>query len=268
MHHASASFRLLSGVLTLLLVSASSARAQQDTAQVTHGASATTGNVTTAIVTGTVRSAQDSEPLMGVQVLIKGTRHWSLTNHEGSFRLDRLQPGAVTIEFRPAHRAPLSYPLALEAGKTTNLAVKVDTLSVALPEVVVEGADKPAAKMGEFFRHKNSGHGGTFITRAQIEKKQPRVMSDMLRQVPGLRVDCGFGTCQVQSFEEARRIMGNCPIQYFLDGTPFQGDIDELTPDQVEGIEVYRGSSTIPPEFNSGTSMCGVIAVWSRVPGR
>jgi CarboxypepD_reg-like domain/TonB-dependent Receptor Plug Domain len=255
--------RLASVCLALSLVCGPTARAQ-DSAQARPPSPVTT----TSIVTGTVISAQDSQPLMGVQVLIKGTRHWAITNQNGRFRLERLTPGTATIEFRPANRAPLSYPLTLEAGKTTNLAVQVDTRSVALPEVVVEGDDKPAAKMGEFIRHKDSGHGGYFITRAEIEKKQPRVMSDMLRSIPGLRVDCGFGTCQVQSFEEARRIMGGCPIQYFLDGTPFSGDIDELTPDQVEGIEIYRGSSTIPPEFNTGTSMCGVIAVWSRVPGK
>ncbi len=263
MHRVRASFRLLSGCLTLTLALGATARAQ-DSAQ----APPSKTDVTTAIVTGTVIGAQTGEPLMGVQVLIKGTRHWAITDQEGSFRLARVQPGEVTIEFRPAHRAPITHTLTLEPGKTINLSVKVDTRTVSLPEVVVEGTNKPALKMGEFFRHKNSGHGGYFITRADIEKKQPRVMSDMLRRVPGLRVDCNFGSCQVQTFEEARRIMGNCPIQYFLDGAPFSGDIDEMAPDQIEGIEIYRGSATIPPEFNTGTSMCGVIAVWSRVPGR
>jgi hypothetical protein len=264
MHSVPASFRFVSGLFALVLACGSVVQAQDSTQ-----ARPSSTRPPTASVTGTVTSAQDSEPLMGVQVLVKGTRHWALTNQTGSFRLDGLTPGAVTIEFRPQHRGPLAYPLTLAPGKTINLAVKVDTRhAVALPEVVVEGADKPAAKMGEFLRHKNAGHGGYFITRTEIEKKQPRVMSDMLRRVPGLRVDCGFGTCQVQTFEEARRIMGGCPIQYFLDGAPFGGDIDELTPDQIEGIEIYRGSSTIPPEFNTGTSMCGVIAVWSRVPGR
>jgi hypothetical protein len=263
-HNVLASFRFSSALLALVLTCAAVARAQ-DTTQ----AQPASTRALRSAVTGTVISAQDSEPLMGVQVLIKGTRHWALTDQAGNFRLAGLTPGAVTIEFRPQHRGPLEYPLTLEPGKTANLAVKVDTRhAVALPEVVVEGEDKPAAKMGEFLRHKNAGHGGYFITRAEIEKKQPRVMSDMLRRVPGLRVDCGFGTCQVQTFEEARRLVGGCPIQYFLDGTPFGGDIDELTPDQVEGIEVYRGSSTVPPEFNTGTSMCGVIAVWSRVPGK
>jgi hypothetical protein len=263
-HSVPAFFRFSSSLFVLVLACGAVAQAQDSTQARPSGARSSTS-----AVTGIVISAQDSEPLMGVQVLIKGTRHWALTNQAGDFRLDGLTPGAATIEFRPQHRGPLAYALTLEAGKTTNLVVKVDTRhAVALPEVVVEGEDKPAAKMGEFFRHKNAGHGGYFITRAEIEKKEPRVMSDMLRRVPGLRVDCGFGTCQVQTFEEARRIMGGCPIQYFLDGAPFAGDIDELTPDQVEGIEIYRGSSTIPPEFNTGTSMCGVIAVWSRVPGR
>ena len=263
-HHVPASFRLLSGLVTLALASASAARAQQDSAQAPSSSSVPT----TAIVTGTVISAQDSQPLMGVQVIIKGTHHWGLTNQRGRFRLAGLQPGAATIEFRPANRGPLTYALTLEPGKTTHLAVQVDTRAVALPEVVIEGADRPAAKMDEFNRHKNAGRGGYFITRTEIEKKQPRVMSDMLRNVPGLRVDCALGTCQVQTFEEARRLAGGCPIQYFLDGTPFAGDIDELTPDQVEGIEIYRGSATIPPDYNTGTAMCGVIAVWSRVPGR
>jgi hypothetical protein len=219
-------------------------------------------------ITGRVVAAQTGEPLMGVQVLIRGTRRWGLTNQEGVFRVTDLKPGPQVIEFRNPNRAPVVYTLTLEADKITELAVKIDTRTVALPEVVIEGKEtQPPAKMQDFFSRKTAGHGGYFITRKDIEERQPRVLSDMMRRVPGLRVDCDFGSCQVTSFTEARRIMGGCPIQYFLDGVPFSGDVDELTPDQVEGIEIYRGSSSIPPQFNTGTSMCGVIAVWSRVPG-
>jgi hypothetical protein len=37
----------------------------------------------------------------------------------------------------------------------------------------------------------------------------------------------------------------------------------------VEGIEVYSGASTIPPQFNTreGTTICGVVLIWTRVPG-
>lgn len=244
---------------TLGLALASYAHAQDQTAQ---------KPTATAGIIGTVSSAQNGEPLMGIQVLVKGTRRWTVTNQDGAFQLAGLIPGAQTIEFRHPNRAPIVYPITLEADKMTELAVSVDTRTVALPEVVIEGKQRePTAKMSEFFSRKAAGHGGYFVTRKEIEERQPRVLSDMLRRVPGLRVDCDFGSCRVTSFTETRRIMGACPIQYFLDGTPFLGDIDEMTPDQVEGVEVYRGSSSIPPQFNTGTSMCGVIAIWSRVPG-
>lgn len=222
----------------------------------------------TSVVTGVVTAAQTGEALMGVQVVIRGSRRWAITNQDGVFRLEGLKAGPYVLEFRHPNRAPIVHNLTLEPDQTVELAVRIDTRTVALPEVVIEGREtQPAAKMHDFNSRRAAGHGGYFVTRKDIEERQPRVLSDMLRRVPGLRVDCDFGSCRVRSFSETRRIMGPCPIQYFLDGIPFLGDVDEMTPDQIEGIEIYRGSSSIPPQFNTGTSMCGVIAIWSRVPG-
>ncbi len=253
------SLRFAGAAWLLALATQGVARAQDQQAQ---------QSAATSEVAGVVTAAQTGEPLMGVQVVIRGTRRWGITNQDGAFRLRGLKPGPYIIEFRHPNRAPVVYNLTLDPEKTTELAVRIDIRTVALPEVVIEGKEtQPAAKMQDFFSRKSAGHGGYYITRKEIEERQPRVLSDMMRRVPGLRVDCDFGSCQVRTFTEARRIMGGCPIQYFLDGVPFTGDVDELTPDQVEGIEIYRGSSSIPPQFNTGTSMCGVIAVWSRVPG-
>lgn len=251
----------VAGVLLLVLPlrTPSPARAQDQQSQ---------QQAATSVVAGIVTAAQTGEPLMGIQVVIRGSRRWAITNQDGLFRLEGLKPGPTVLEFRHPNRAAIVHNLTLEPDQTTELAVRVDTRTVALPEVVIEGKEtQPAAKMHDFNSRMAAGHGGYFVTRKEIEERQPRVLSDMLRRVPGLRVDCDFGSCRVNSFSETRRIMGACPIQYFLDGIPFLGDVDEMTPDQIEGIEVYRGSSSIPPQFNTGTSMCGVIAIWSRVPG-
>jgi iron complex outermembrane receptor protein len=165
--------------------------------------------VATAGVSGIVTAAQDSLPLMGVQVVIRGTRRWAITNQEGAFRLEGLKPGGYVIEFRHPNRAPVVYNLTLEPAQVTDLAVRIDTRTVALPEVVVEGREtQPAVKMTDFLARKSAGHGGYFITRKEIDDRQPRVLSDMMRRVPGLRVDCDFGTCHVVSFTEARRLGG------------------------------------------------------------
>ena len=90
MQTGSVSVRVLGGYLTLALAFGVTARAQ-DSTQATPLPTPARPGATTAIVTGTVISAQDSEPLKGVQVLVKGTRHWAITNPEGGVRLDRVQ---------------------------------------------------------------------------------------------------------------------------------------------------------------------------------
>jgi hypothetical protein len=41
---------------------------------------------------------------------------------------------------------------------------------------------------------------------------------------------------------------------------------DFLTPERIEGVEVYTSFSTAPAEFIYGT--CGVILFWTRPGGR
>jgi hypothetical protein len=255
--------RLLSDIIMLVIVSSGVARAQ-DTLRVRG----TSEDASSTGITGTVTATQTGEPVMGVQVLVKGTRRWAVTDQDGSFQLERLQPGSTTVEFRHSGRAPLNYELTLEPNQVVDLAVKIDTRTVALPKIVVQAEESRAAtKLGQFYDRAKRGHG-YFITRKDIDDRQPRVLSDMLRRVPGLRVDCSAGGCVVTSFEQTQNMSGGCPLQLFLDGAPYSGEIDQLTPAQVEGIEVYRSSSSaIPPQFNTGNSMCGVIAIWSRVPG-
>jgi hypothetical protein len=66
----------------------------------------------------------------------------------------------------------------------------------------------------------------------------------------------------------------SCVPAVFLDGIhmPAGFDINGLiSPEEIEGIEVYRNALTAPVEFRLPalsapdlSSVCGVIAVWSR----
>jgi hypothetical protein len=74
------------------------------------------------------------------------------------------------------------------------------------------------------------------------------------------------------------RAAGNgCATQIFVDGFLVNrggpggvNDIrldDVVSPGSVEGIEIYRGLSTVPAEFLNADAACGVIAVWTRRGG-
>jgi hypothetical protein len=44
-----------------------------------------------------------------------------------------------------------------------------------------------------------------------------------------------------------------------------QNDINAVVnPEQVEAIEVFRGPSEIPVQYNDNNSQCGVILIWTR----
>ena len=62
---------------------------------------------------------------------------------------------------------------------------------------------------------------------------------------------------------------GSCWPLVWLDGAPLptaEFDLDFLSPQSIEGLEVYTGISQVPPQFmgSRGLGSCGVIVVWSR----
>jgi outer membrane cobalamin receptor len=101
-------------------------------------------------------------------------------------------------------------------------------------------------------------------------------VSDLLRTVPGVQLEAtGAGTRPRVTFGRASG--SDCATQIFVDGFLVNrggpggvNDIrldDVVSPGAVEGIEIYRGLSTVPAEFLNADAGCGVIAVWTRRGG-
>jgi (2Fe-2S) ferredoxin len=104
---------------------------------------------------------------------------------------------------------------------------------------------------------------GHFIGPEQIERTHPFVVTDIFRQVPGLRVVPGeFGDIVTSS-----RAMGGC-VDYYLDGVPYQemtpGDISSfVNANEIAAVEVYQ-DGIAPPQFQRGLSNCATIVLWTR----
>jgi hypothetical protein len=53
-----------------------------------------------------------------------------------------------------------------------------------------------------------------------------------------------------------------------MNGMPFPMTSDGVInsfigPEEVEAVEVYTGTSQIPPQFNSTNARCGVVVIWT-----
>ena len=116
-------------------------------------------------------------------------------------------------------------------------------------------------------------HGfGYQITRQDIEDRHPNSVTDMLAELPGVRTVSG-GRMGGRTIRMTRAVAGpgggDCPVQVWVDGLLASRDedviIDDLvSPLDIEAIEVFRGLSSIPPEFLNSMARCGVVAIWTR----
>lgn len=224
-------------------------------------------------VTGTVTAA-NKIAIPQARVRLVGTTLAAVTQADGTFEVTQVPVGPGTIEVMMIGYTPKRIAISIRPGETLNLKLSLDPL--ALETVTVTADPNFFAGMGAFEERKARG-SGRYFTREDILRMQPRQLTDVLRRVPGMQIGSGReafsgGNPTAQS---GRNISGSnahpCVMTYYVNGSPFplSGDISinhYVAADDVAAIEVYSGSSQIPPEFNSSIygSRCGVVAIWTR----
>ena len=73
-----------------------------------------------------------------------------------------------------------------------------------------------------------------------------------------------------QEYAVSTRNGGNCPLRVFIDGVllPSPANLYDLpSPKELAGIEIYPGPETIPLQYKTGESGCGVMLFWTKDGG-
>jgi hypothetical protein len=220
----------------------------------------------TAILTGTI-TATNGQPLQGAQILLLGTQLGSRSDEAGAFRLGGLPGGTQSIEVRQIGYAPRRYAVDLSPQRESKLSVVLEERAVVLEAVEVAG--KKGSGIPEFDARQKRGFG-TFITRDDIEKRGALRTTDLFRTIPGVQVAWNGTGYTVQM---SRSSSSYCPVQYYIDGAPFLASPDDdmdmiVQPSDIQAIEVYKGGTETPAQFQgSGGAACGTIVIWTRRGG-
>lgn len=226
---------------------------------------------------GTIRGTVHDDgghALSGVQLVVKNTDIRATSDTAGHFTLGGVWPGETEVEARRIVFQLTKTKVVVKRGDTTltditmmlNSAADQDAVAIAGIET-----NAPSSSRMRFDQQRARGGGGSYVTRADIERRHPSVMSDMLRALSGVSIGSSTfpGTnSRVQMERSAQGIgSGACEVQLYVDGHPYpRGNVDDFPPETVEGLEIYRGGAQIPSEFRAQNSACGLIAIWTRDP--
>ncbi len=210
----------------------------------------------------TAFDAVNGQPVEAAFATALGTESWAVTDRNGSFRLEGLSGGRHVIRVWRIGYEPTLFTVTFDSLETNVLdaPLLLRPVPVLMPEVVVEGERTRlvSGALREFYRRRREERG-IFMTREQIDTRHAESFEDLFRTVPGADIQ------YLGNLQQTIRLAHNCVPAYYIDGLQSnEGLALTLRPERLEAVEVYRRASEVPPEFNTGTSLCGVIVVWTR----
>ena len=128
---------------------------------------------------------------------------------------------------------------------------------IRLEPIVVTAKAAPPGFRDYEKRHRTGS--GFLVTREEIEKRQPRFLTELLHNVPGGMV------VPTPPHGYTLLLRGQCRPGIWVDGVrlPDATSIDQLlAPQVVDAVEVYHGNE-LPVEF--GVNPCGGVLIWTRM---
>ncbi|MCC6245344.1 MAG: TonB-dependent receptor plug domain-containing protein [Gemmatimonadaceae bacterium] len=210
-----------------------------------------------------VHIRNDAGDALGGAQLRLGASTSAESDAGGVATMVRVAPGEGWMRVRRIGYRPESLYVRTAAGVLVDTNIVLTRVVVDLTPITVLGRRDVKGPMAGFYRRQATG-SGRFITAADIEKRSPNNLTDLLRSIPGFRIE-------TRGFRNNVRIRGSrCAPLIWLDGQGlFAGDVDldSFDPMSFDGIEVYSGGASVPVEFQwnqAASSSCGTLVLWSR----
>jgi hypothetical protein len=123
--------------------------------------------------------------------------------------------------------------------------------------VVVEGETD---RLHEFYERQRNNNFGKYFDGAEIRRRDPRLMSDLLRTLPGVSMSS-------QNRIQNRVLLRGCKPTIWENGMKaFGAELDDVAnPIDIAAVEVYLSWAGLPPQYQDRENPgCGAILIWTR----
>lgn len=220
------------------------------------------------VVNGQLLERGSDRPVAGASVELQvggAAKARVLTDTLGIFTIPVEDAGRYRLSVqRTGYEPILSASFVVERQDTTHVVLRLvaGTILLAPVRAIAEARSLPPTLVA-FYDRVEENRAGRFITRDRLEQRGAQRTSDLLRTMAGMRiVSTRRGT--------ALRTRGGCEPMIFVDGmyVPLNGmSLDDMVqPQDLEGVEIYSGPSSLPPSFvRIRAPSCGAVLFWTKI---
>jgi hypothetical protein len=178
----------------------------------------------------------------------------------GVFRLEGLPEGVSSIVVRRLGYRARVFTVVVEPRAANRLDAVLTPVPRELGGMRVSAkVDEPKGRLRDFYEHRERAQFGYFIDLDEIAKRRPLYPSELLRALPGVRLQrsSGIGS-QV-------RVRGCRPLLWVNGLRIADGEFDDtVSLDDIAALEVYTSFAGMPAQFLDRETNCGAIVVWTR----
>ncbi len=204
-------------------------------------------------IRGTVSDSENGDPLIGVNVTVKGSTTGTVTDIDGKFEI-QASAGAVLVFSYIGYRSS-EYTL----GEETSVTILLEQDAAQLDEVVVIG-------YGSQKKKDLTGSVATISMDRLNEKPNNNFVQALQGAVPGLNISANGSSAEGNDFSILIRgrnsiNASNTPL-IVLDGVPYNGSISDINPNDIGSITVLKDASSTAIYGSRGAN--GVILITSK----
>ena len=216
-----------------------------------------------------VFDAQTGEPLEAAEVTDVLSGLSALTTKTGTVSLLFLPEGGSLVRIRKVGYQPITIMVAVSPADTIPITTLLTPVVPTLPPTVTnETAPSHISPAVRGFEERRRAGFGHFITETELRKHDSEMLSSIVPRFTGLVVKCGRGCAAFSTRQVSPHPFlagGGCPVKLYVDGIgSSENDLSRMPANEYGGIEFYAGPSTIPVQYNTRGSTCGVMLLWTR----
>ena len=184
------------------------------------------------VITGTVVSATDGEPLIGASVKVKGTNKGAVTDLNGKFKISTEAGKTLVFSYIAME--------TLERAAKNGMYVEMRSLEEEMDEVMViaYGTQKRSSFTGS----------AAVVDSKEIAKVQATNFADALKgKASGVQITTASGqpgstpTIRIRGFNSLNAGMDPLIV---VDGVPFEGSLNDINPQDIESVVVQKDAAS------------------------